>query len=298
MVAGILLAGRGVPVPPPAAAAALPVWADSLLLLMFAYGGFEAALFPLGEARSPRRDAPRALFGILGLTTVLYTAVQWVVLRQIGTAAVDRPLAEAARQMVGGAGATVMALAAAISVLGYLAGAMVNVPRLTWAMARRGELPAPLGAVHSAYQTPWVSILLFAGLVMGLAASGSFLQNLTLSAVSRLLTYGMVSLALLVFRHRERAGRPIEGVAAAGLRLPAGRVVAVLAIFVALALATRMTSREGWFSSAADWTRRAAYDTRYIRPSSPGHVRKRMALACQRDTSYKPHLRQSPISSV
>ncbi len=245
LLAGAVIAGPATISTAPTAPPALATWADALLLLMFAYGGFEAALFPLGEAKSPRQDAPRALFGILGLTMVLYTAVQWIVLRQVGSAAVERPLAEAARQLVGPAGATVMVLAAVISVLGYLAGAMVNVPRLTWAMARRGELPMALGAIHHRHRTPWVSILLFALLVTGLAVSGSFLQNLTLSAVSRLLTYGMVSVALLVFRQREGAGRAMGAVSAAALRLPAGRLIAVAAILVALTLATRMTRREG-----------------------------------------------------
>ena len=36
-------------------------WPKALLLLMFAYGGFEAALIPSGEARNPRRDAPLRL---------------------------------------------------------------------------------------------------------------------------------------------------------------------------------------------------------------------------------------------
>src|SRR5437879_13717419 len=41
-------------------------WLEALLVLVFAYGGFEAAMIPLGEARNPRRDAPFALFVALG----------------------------------------------------------------------------------------------------------------------------------------------------------------------------------------------------------------------------------------
>ena len=48
------------------AAAALPPGIQSrlstMLILVFAYGGFEAALMPLAEAKDPQRDAPVALF--------------------------------------------------------------------------------------------------------------------------------------------------------------------------------------------------------------------------------------------
>ena len=34
----------------------------AVLLLVFAYGGFETALAPIGKAKIPRHDAPFALF--------------------------------------------------------------------------------------------------------------------------------------------------------------------------------------------------------------------------------------------
>src|SRR5271166_2602984 len=37
-------------------------WLKAVLLLVFAYGGFETALAPMSEAKNPRRDAPFALF--------------------------------------------------------------------------------------------------------------------------------------------------------------------------------------------------------------------------------------------
>ena len=179
-----------------------------ILALVFAYGGFEAALLPLGEAKNPRRDAPVALFATLGLCALLYTLVQMVVVATLpDPGAAERPLAAAAGMFLGTRGATLMALGALISVYGYLAGAMLNVPRLSYAMAEQGDLPPRFGAVHPRYRTPHVSVLVFAALTWALASVGSFLQNLSLSAVSRLLTYGAVCVALIVLRRRELASR-------------------------------------------------------------------------------------------
>jgi amino acid transporter len=244
VAAGLLLAlPREGPGPPSGVAGPYP-WLDAILLLVFAYGGFEAALVPLGEARDPRRDAPIALAVTLLMCAALYSLVQVVVnAALVDPAAHQRPLAAAALAFLGPGGAILMALAAMVSVYGYLAGAMVNVPRLTWAMADRGDLPPVFGRIHPRFRTPAVSVAFFAVLVWALAASSGFLQNLTLSAVSRLFTYGAVCGALVVFRVREKAGsRP--PVPAPTFRLPYAHLVAALGLGFSLVLATSMTKKE------------------------------------------------------
>jgi APA family basic amino acid/polyamine antiporter len=239
--AGLLLGG-GISAAKPPVSADLGVWLEVVLLLVFAYGGFEAALVPLGEAKNPRRDAPVALFAMLGICALLYTLVQAVVVAALeDPGASPRPLAAAARVILGPAGATLMAVGALVSVYGYLAGAMLNVPRLTYAMAEQGDLPARFGAVHRRFRSPHVSVLLFAALVWAFAAAGSFLQNLTLSAVSRLFTYAAVCVALVALRRRERSSVELGR---AWFRVPAGTLVAVLGLGFSAALALRMNQRE------------------------------------------------------
>ena len=227
----------------PSATAGLGGWLQVILLLVFAYGGFEAALLPLGEAKDPRRDAPAALFAVLGLCALVYTLVQIVVIATLADpGAADRPLAAAAGTFLGPAGATLMALGAMVSVYGYLAGAMLNVPRLSYAMAEQGDLPPRFAAVHPRFRTPHLSVLLFATLTWALASVGSFLQNLSLSAVSRLLTYGAVCVALIVLRRRE--GRQPSEVSPAHFRVPLGQTVAVLGLVFSAMLLLRMNQRE------------------------------------------------------
>ena len=243
MIAGLFTigTGAGLPASTPAEPADAGTWLEAILLLVFAYGGFESALLPLGEAKDPRRDAPAALFAALGLCALVYTLVQVVVIATLADpAASDRPLAAAAQVFLGPPGAWLMAGGALVSVYGYLAAAMLNVPRLTYAMAAEGDLPPKLGAVHPRFRTPHVSVILFAAMVWSFAAAGDFLQNLTLSAVSRLLTYGAVSVALLVLRRKERA----DGVEAAWFRVPAGNAVAALGLAFSAVLALRMSQRE------------------------------------------------------
>lgn len=219
-------------------------WLTVLLLLMFSYGGFEASTFPLGEAKDPKRDMPFSLIVGLAAVVVVYLLVQVAVLVTLpDPGASDRPLAEVARVFLGGPGAVAMSLAALISVSGWGASAMVAVPRLTYAMAERGDLPAVFRWVHPKWRTPWVSILTYAGLTYVLSLQGGLLSNISLSTVSRLLTYGLVCAALMVFRRWDAAGQ--GRVSEPGFRAPAGWLMAGVGLGASLLLVTRMTPREG-----------------------------------------------------
>src|SRR5260370_1357078 len=65
-------------------------WFAAVLLMVYAYGGFEAALFASGEASNPRKDAPSALAIALVTATLLYVAVQYVVIYTLANPAVAR----------------------------------------------------------------------------------------------------------------------------------------------------------------------------------------------------------------
>ncbi len=218
-------------------------WLNALLLLMFAYGGFESAVIPLAEAKDPGRSAPFALLTGLALVTVLYMAAQLAVLATLPDPdATNRALAASARTMLGAIGAVAITLAALISVYGWLASNMLTVPRLSMAMAERGDFPSVLARVHAVWRTPWVSVLAFGGISWILANMSGLLQNLSLSAVSRLFVYGLVCASLPVFRRRDAGTAPVVG--PARFRAPGGTVLAAVGIAAAIVLAARMNVRE------------------------------------------------------
>jgi amino acid transporter len=222
-------------------------WLNALVLLMFAYGGFESALIPVAEAKDARRDAPFALVTGLALVTVVYLAAQLTVLVTLSEpAATNRPLAASARVMFGSGGAVIITVAALISVYGWVASNMLNVPRLTMAMAERGALPSFFAKIHPTFRTPWISILIFAAISLALALQAGLLQNLSLSAVSRLLLYGGVCASLPVFRSRDARGIRTPGVEAALFRVKGGTVLAAIGMLLSLVLVTRMNQREAF----------------------------------------------------
>jgi amino acid transporter len=208
-------------------------WARAMVLLIFAYGGFEAALISAGEAKDPRRDVPFGLFAALLTCAVIYALVQWVVVGVLPDPGhSERPLADVAQIVMGRGGAALVAIGALCSIYGYLSGNMLATPRITFALAERGDFPAVFGIVHPRFRTPYVSIFVFALLVWMLAWFGSFAGNATLSAGSRLFYYGVICAALPVLRRKQKAP--------AVFRLPAGTLFSVLGVSICAALLTRI----------------------------------------------------------
>jgi amino acid transporter len=208
-------------------------WFESILLLVYAYGGFEGTLFVGGETKNPRADTPVALLRALAAVCIIYTAVQFVVVSLLPSAATSaRPLADAAQRFMGSGGATLVALAALVSTYGYFGANMLQSPRITFAMSERGDLPRFFSIVHARFRTPYISILLYALAVFAFAAFGNFRWNAMLSAVSRLAVYGAMALAVPVLRRKNPQ--------AAAFRLPMHYLFAAAGLFMAILLMTRM----------------------------------------------------------
>jgi amino acid transporter len=220
--------------------ASVPVrnWLEAVLVLMFAYGGFEGAVIPMAEAKDPRRDAPFALLAALVTVTLLFCAIQYVVVAVLpGAAVTDRPLAAAARQIAGTTGSALVSAGALISVYGYLTAQMLHTPRLTFALGENGDFPRFFARIHTRFQTPYISILVFAGIVWSLAGAGNFKWNVILSAIGRLFIYGFTCASLPVLRRKNPGAR--------AYRLPAGNLFALLGVLFVALLASRMSQGEG-----------------------------------------------------
>jgi APA family basic amino acid/polyamine antiporter len=212
-------------------------WSEAVLVLIFAYGGFEGAVVPMAEAKDPLRDAPFALYTALATATVLFFVIQFVVVGLLpSAAATDRPLALAARLFWGRAGAALISVGALISLYGYLSAQMLHTPRITFALGESGDFPSFFSSIHRRFLTPHLSIIVFSGIVWGLAAAGNFRWNVLISSVSRLFIYGMVCASLPVLR-RKRPNAP-------AYRLSAGPYFAAAGILFMLGLVWRLSARE------------------------------------------------------
>ena len=195
----------------------------AILLLIYAYVGFESAVVPAGEARNPRRDMPRGL--LLGLLAValLYLLIQLVSMAAVpGIATSSAPLLDVAAALLGPVGAGLLMLGVVASVGANLVGTTFTTPRVSYALALDGSLPAWFGRVHPRFLTPANSIMVYGAISFAMAVFGSFVWLAASSVVTRLLLYSLTCAAVPLLRPRYRD--------TGGFVLPLGYLVPLLGI--------------------------------------------------------------------
>lgn len=206
----------------------------AVLLVFYAFVGFESGLVPAGEARDPRRDMPRALFRALAVVAILYFGLQSVALVAVPElTSARRPLVEAGDALFGPPGAMLMMAGLVASVGGNLAGSMFSTPRVTYALALEGSLPAWFAKVSPHFGTPATSIFVYGAAGFALAAGGTFTWLAGLSVVTRVFIYlGCIASMPALRRHTQDGSRAI--------RLPGGAAIPLLAVLTCLALLTQV----------------------------------------------------------
>ena len=229
------------------AALAWPGWpagdklGETVLILIFAFVGIEVALVPSGEVRDPRRTVPRAIYLALGLTTVLYLAIQAVAQGVLGAEMAqhaEAPLAAAASRFLGEGGRLLVLVGGAVSMFGYMCGDMLSTPRSLYAFGRDGFLPRALARVHPSFHTPYVAIVVHALLASALAISSSFRHLAILSNVSVLALYFLCCAAALRLVSRPAPdGEP-------AFTFPGARVVPLVAMAVIAWILAHATRQE------------------------------------------------------
>lgn len=209
---------------------------EAMILLLFAFSGFEVVTIAAGEMRNPRRDLPVALGIAVVLVTVLYLAILLVCRGTLpDLASSTRPLADATALMLGPAAATLLTFGALVSALGTISGSLLAGPRLFFAMASDGEMPAALARVHPRWRTPDVAIGVVAVVAILFTLTGTFRQLLGINVLTRLLAYVATILALLALRRRASP---------APFAIPWGGAVAVFAAAACVFLIARSRATE------------------------------------------------------
>lgn len=202
-------------------------FSQSVLLLLYAFTGFEMAVIPAGEIRNPQRDLPRALLIAMAVIATTYILIQIVCIGTLPELAKStKPLADAGQRFMGSAGAAIISAGAIISVAGNLNITVLSASRVPFAIAEQKQLPAMFARVHERFCTPHISIIVTSALMLVLTLNSSFVVALTISTIARLVAYAVTCAALPVLRKRT-ATRP------AHFKLPGGVFIAIATLILA-----------------------------------------------------------------
>lgn len=184
-------------------------FSSAVLLLIYAFVGFEASVVLSGETKEPQRTMPFGLIAGLGVVATLYIFVQVVSIGTLpGLDASERPIADAAAVFLGPFGAALITLGALISIFGNLNVGVLSSTRLLFAMSEQRDLPTVFERTHSKLKTPYVSILATSAVILILTIQSSFLTAVAIATITRLLVYATTLIALPLFRGRDEMPSP------------------------------------------------------------------------------------------
>ena len=204
--------------------------AETTMLLLYAYAGFETLVVPAGEMANPQRNVPKALFIVMAIVTTVYMGVFGVAVATFdGIAGHENPVAAASAAFLGPVGGTLIAAGICLSVFGTNSGSALVNPRRFFAMAERGDLPAVLARVDPETGAPRAAIATTWALACALSLSGTFAELAVLGVLARFAQYIPTCIAVLVFRRRDETPHD-------GFRIPGGPVIPLLTVALCVLL--------------------------------------------------------------
>jgi amino acid transporter len=218
-------------------------------LAFYALLGFEDSVNLAEEARHPRRDYPRALFGGLAIAGVIYLAVAFTASMLVETDVLvgsTGPLLEVVKVAGVVFPAWLFALIALLAVMNTALINMMMASRLVYGMARERIVPAFLGRVHARRRTPVTAIAFTVVLALTLTATGDLGDLADTTVLLLLLVFAVVNVAVLVLRRRPEEGADaserVEGDSERSFRAPTW--APVVGAVVSVVLASPLTGRD------------------------------------------------------
>ncbi len=190
---------------------AKPAFAVSLVFVMYAYAGWNAAAYIVGELDRPQRTLPLALFLGTGFVTLLYVLLNATFLRALPLTEISQSGSDvalvASRKIFGERGGFLMGCFIAFGLISTISSMTWAGPRVTQTMGEDFR-PFRIFARVNRHGMPWIAILTQGIIVAGLLSYRVdtliyYIQGL-LNLSSALVVAGVFVLRL----HRPDAHRP------------------------------------------------------------------------------------------
>jgi amino acid transporter len=180
-----------------------------VVLVFWAYAGFELGSLPASEVVNPKKNVPRALISGMAIVIFFYVitnvsaygVVNWSALS--GSAV---PLVLVGSTLLGTAGAVITGVGALASVAGVDETEVLGTARLIYAMASDGLLPKAVQRVHPKYRTPYVAVAIEGAIALALSFYSQISQLISFAVFNLGICYLLVCLSLSVIKRGGERG--------------------------------------------------------------------------------------------
>ena len=215
---------------------------SAIVLIFWAYVGFELVTVPSDEIINSKRTIPLAIGIGMGIIALFYVVTNFVILGLVNWTALSTstaPLALAGYALVGAIGAGFLTVGALLSISGSDEAGILSAARIPYAMAADGLLPKFFARVHPKYGTPYVALIIQNVVTLIAAIFGTISQLIILSVFTLLFCYLLTCLSVFPLRKMYKTG---------GFKLP--WIVPVLGVVVAIYIMTQCATNQIIYGSA------------------------------------------------
>jgi amino acid transporter len=198
---------------------------SALILIFWAYIGFELVTVPTDEIINAKKVIPLAIGLGMGIITLFYVITNFVVLGTVpwmNLSTASAPLALAGYVLLGSIGALILAVGALFSISGSDEAGILTSARIPYAMAGDGLLPHFFARVHPKYKTPYIALITQNTITLIAAILGTISQLIILSVFTILFCYLITCISVFPLRKKFNGG----------IRLPS--IIPVLGIIVCI----------------------------------------------------------------
>ena len=202
-------------------------FAPAVILVFYAFSGFESLAVAAGDMDNPKKNVPIAIVTTIAVSSIIYILIQAVSIGTLGAdlAQSSAPVAEAAKTFMGNSGRLLVAIGTIVSIAGINVATSISAPRSGVALAEGGILPEFV-AKKNRFDQPYVAIIITVLIAIPLVLSGSFVQLAVMSVISKFGQYIPTSLSVIVFRRRKDFK--------SSFRVPFGYTIPIIAVLFSL----------------------------------------------------------------
>jgi amino acid transporter/nucleotide-binding universal stress UspA family protein len=183
----------------------LPVTA----LVFVSYLGFVQITSVAEEIQEPGKNLPRAVIGSVAIVTFIYALVLLAILAAVETDVVagnETAVVEVAQLLIGPVGATALLIGGLLATASSANASILASSRINFAMGRDKLVTPKINQVHPRFNTPYRAIGITGSLIIAFIIIGNLELLATAGSVLHLIVYGLLNLALIVFREAEPEG--------------------------------------------------------------------------------------------
>ena len=184
----------------------------SIVLIFWAYVGFEMGTLPADEVKDPSKTIPRAI--IMGMAVVLffYVSTNFIIFGAVSSSALAQtvvPLVLVGATLLPVFGGAMMSVGALFSVSGSDESGILGTARLAYALSIDGLFPKVFARVHPRYRTPYASLLIQGAIALVLSVFSGLSNLISFSVLNLSFCFLLVSIAFI--RLSKRGGGALRG---------------------------------------------------------------------------------------